>query len=262
MGFAEIKNKVIKSQYFFLVGILFCLMAPSLVKAQTESSAPPSNILGPDTLLREFLFPVSSYEPAGNPILERGIECEGYKLYDQTGDYNSCKTLPAADSPEDIRRQSSVSGSILIQKPAKLSYKFTVADQADYIFSLSAANSADSFSQLTRQQIDYIDSQITGGIAGALNSVGEGFTYTSDQKYDLYRSLIFSVYVDGEDEANKQGFITVKSTKDKLQGSVLIGNLAPGDHTIYLHFLSDFYFDFKSLWLPGLCKGTDVDGHS
>ena len=234
------KNKT----FLFWIFVIFLLL-PFILRAQNVS------VTGKDILLREYLFPISSYTESGNVIAKLGFECQQFKTYD-AADYNDCANLT---NTGDIKKMAD-NKSLALNLKSSISYKFTVTKQGNYIFKITASNDQDNFTKLTRQQIDYILTAVGTDLAGLLSYVGEGITQNDlsliatkdDQLYQLVRSQVYSVYVDGEAEENKKGFIFIKNTdaSQMQDGQVKIGNLVPGDHTIYLHYLSDFYYDFRN----------------
>ncbi|MFA5188449.1 MAG: carbohydrate binding domain-containing protein [Patescibacteria group bacterium] len=250
--------KINKNKYLLFAIFIIFLVLPIMGKAQNE------RVAGADTLLREFLFPISSYKESGNVISKLGVECDKYSPLNQDYGNNSCAST-LTDTGE-IKKMPD-NNSITTSGQAKFSYKFNVSNQGDYVFKISASNDSDSFSRLTRQQIDHIlTSQEMNGLKDVdtiLAYLGEGLTVADlslistkgDEVYQLVKNLVFSVYVDG----NKQGYIFVKDTDPaQLQeGSVKIGNLLPGEHIIYLHFLSDYYYNFYDAWNQGVCSGQE-----
>ena len=266
-----------KNKYLFITIFLVFLILPLIASSQL-------GILGEDILLKEYLFPISSYQKVGNPLSLRGVECEGYRLYDETdricqgggldsndgaictidddcdgfcSDYYSCQDWLAifGTAGEDVTEWVD-GGGILSDKRAKFSYKFRVTEQDKYVFQIFASNGQDSFADLTRQQIDYIVNDAGKTKEDLLQLIGEDITEddltmiatTESQIYELMRSMVFSVYVDGEALDNKKGFIFVKATDPSRvqEGEIEIDNLSPGEHTIYLHYLSDYYYDFSA----------------
>ncbi len=209
-------------------------------------------------MLKQYLFPVSSYQEVGTADIKRPVECLGFKAYDEA-DYFDCKDLPLYDSTEDIK--SWVDGnSLMTSVISKFSYEFNILQQGNFIFKIKAANNGDNFSKLTNQQIDYIlqtpvdgeSYQITADGTLSVLEYKDDNVITAGEKYDMFRSLIFSVYVDGEDVANKKGYVILKNndSSQALESSVLIGNLTPGRHVVYLHFLSDYYYNFSGQDMP------------
>ena len=243
----------IKKVFLQLIVCLLFLLLPLLSKA--EVCAPGVA----DSLLKEYLFPISSYTETGILNSKLGIECEGAGAL--SGAYQTCSSLGDTGSIAKVNDGKSV----LTYNKAKFSYKLSVSKQDNYIFKISVTNDADNFSRLTRQQIDYLLSSMD--IKTQLSLIGEGITEDDlaligtkdEERYQLYRSIVFSVYVDGEGEANKKGFIFIKNTDPSTmqEGSLKIGNLTPGDHTIYLHYLSDDnYYNFYDDWNTGICAGS------
>jgi len=253
------KNK----NFLFWIFVIF-LILPLVSRAQNVS------VLGKDILLREYLFPISSYMESGNLISKLGAECEQFKAYNDA-DYSDCANLTQTGN---IRKLAD-NKNVLATENAKFSYKLTVKQQGNYVFKINVANDLDNFSKLTRQQIDYILTDTGADLESLLAYLGEGIS-TNDlslistrdvQKYQLYRSMVFSVYVDGEAEADKKGFIFVKNTdpSQKQEGVIKVGNLIPGDHVFYLHYLSDYYYDFGGKVLPDFLnnfKNADLNKDS
>ncbi|MBD3359099.1 MAG: hypothetical protein GF365_00100 [Candidatus Buchananbacteria bacterium] len=239
-----IKNK---NKYFiFIVFLVIFLILPVVGLAQSEDFL---SEFSQDVLLKEYLFPVSSYTEAGNPITKQGLECEEYKEYASLTDWQACFNLP--DFNENNISQWVDGSSLYTPVQAEISYKFNVLNQGNYVFKISTANSADNLAALTREQINYYLNNQGETMDSILDNLGEGFEApeTESEKMEYLRSLIFSVYVDGQAEENRKGYLIIKNTdqSEVQEGSVLIGNLKPGDHNIYLHFLYDFYWDFSGV---------------
>ncbi|MCX6743192.1 MAG: hypothetical protein NT116_03065 [Candidatus Parcubacteria bacterium] len=248
----------IKKVFLQLSVGLFFLLLPLLSKAQV--CAPGAS----DALLKEYLFPISSYAETGNSISKFGLECEGAGAL--SGAYQTCSSL-LGDTGNIVK--ASDGKSVKTYDQARFSYKLSVPRQDNYIFKISVSNDADNFSRLTRQQIDYLLSSMD--IETQLSLIGEGITEDDlaliatkdEERYQLYRSIVFSVYVDcepdGTNTCEKKGFIFVKNTDPNAmqEGSLKIGNLTPGDHTINLHYLSDNYYDFYNAWNTGTCANTN-----
>ncbi|HDQ23026.1 MAG TPA: DUF1566 domain-containing protein [Candidatus Uhrbacteria bacterium] len=242
-----------KIKYFFLA-VLACLIVLGGFKFVLAQ-----DILGIDVLLREYLFPISSYEKSGTPESKRGLECgqfawdEGNNNY---SDFYDCKDLPNFGAAGKEVTEWLDGAGVLARKKAKFTYTFNVTRQANYVFKLDASNDADNFSRLSRQQIDYIYNDLNITLEGLLNYIGEDITAddlavlgTSESlKYELMRNLVFSVYLNGE----KKGFVFAKATapNQRQETEIVIGNLLPGEHTIELRFLSDYYYDFSAKELP------------
>jgi|GEM_PF-2634396 len=246
-----------------LLGALLLLL-PGLARAQFI------NVSGPDELKKEYLFPISSYQESGSPVNKLGAECDQFAGWDSASniykDYGACSDLPSTGEIVKL----AFNNSILTTTKAKFSYKFTVPTQGDYIFKITTTNDRDNFSKLTKQQIDYILSKTYTDLNGLLGYLGEGITQgdlsligTGDtQLYQLFKNMVFSVYVDDE-SSPKKGFLFVKNTdpSNLQEGSIRLGNLLPGEHTIYLHFLSDYYYDFSTAWDSGTCQGNGDWNH-
>ncbi len=243
-------TKINKNKYsLFIIAFVIFLILPFFAFGQVD-------VLGEDVLLKEYFFPISSYEKEGTPLQKRGTECEGYKLYyDDEQGYLACPDLPPFDDEGEIKEWVDGAG-VLASKPAKLRYNFNVTEQDDYAFKIRVSNDQDNFENLTVQQIDFIlDDKKVEDLDAILAYIGEGISKddltalgTSEmQIYNLVRSFVFSVYVDGEEAENKKGFIIVKNTdpSEVKEGEILIDNLSPGNHTIHLHFLSDYWWDFS-----------------
>ena len=232
----------------FIGSFLVFLILPFIAFSQAD-------ILGEDILLTEYLFPISSYEKSGSPEVKRGVECEEFTVYEPKV-FSPCADLPVFEDPEPIKEWLD-GGGVLSSERAKFSYKFNVTEQANYVFQINVSNDQDNFKKLTRDQIDRFLSDLGWQLDDMLNEIGEATSFYAlsavgtieSQKYDLFRSLVFSVYVDGQAAENKKGFIFVKNTEpnDSQAGEIVIDDLSPGEHTIYLHFLSDFYYDFSAI---------------
>ncbi len=258
MIFIKNKNKFYLWLRFSFAVFFAFLILPTLTQAQNP------DVIGTNVLLKEYLFPISSYEKSGNPELKRGIECDQFAGWDISNDsfndFSSCQDLQPFATPGEQVTEWLDSGSTIANMKAKFSFTFNVTQQANYVFQLTASNAQDNFDKLTHQQIDFILNDLGKTQDDLLANIGEGITADDltvlgtqgDQTYELFKSLVFSVYVDGEAPENQKGFIFIKATDStQLQtGEAVIDNLKPGDHTIYLHFLSDFYYDFSSKTLP------------
>jgi len=192
-------------------------------------------------------------------------------------DFGQCSDL--AGYNEAIISNSFADNGFYSPFPFEAKYRFNVLEQGNYIFKVNIANNRDNFQALTNEQIDYlIGPNFLNTDINTVLDVGDGFVPSDNpnEKYQQIRSFIFSVYVDGTEEANKKGFLLVKNANypNIQEGSLIIGNLTPGEHNIYLRFLNDFYWDFSALSnLPdyfnefsnanlglGSCSGGDNDG--
>ncbi len=252
-----------KNKFYLWLAFGFAVFSVSLI-LPIITSAQTGDVLGTGTLLKEYLFPISSYEKSNNPDIKRGFECSqfaGWNISNDTfNNYSSCQNLQPYATPGQQVTEWLDSGSVISSMKAKFSFNFNVLQQANYVFQLSASNAQDNFDKLTQQQIDFILNDSNKTQADLLNNIGEGITADDltvlgtqqNQTYELFKSLVFSVYVDGEAPENKKGYIFIKATDStQLQtGEIAIDNLAPGEHTVYLHFLSDFYYDFSAKTLP------------
>ncbi|MCX6743643.1 MAG: hypothetical protein NT116_05425, partial [Candidatus Parcubacteria bacterium] len=249
------------------------ILLPVVALAQDDILASSSQ----DTLLEQYLFPVSSYLESGNPIVKAASECDSFYTYDTGanvwGASAICSTLPTI-SPAIVVKKTGDGKGIYAEGLMGLTYKFSVPQEGSYDFKIKAANSYDNFTNLNNQQLDYIfenSKAATTGYASyhisndtALNlsvlEYSDDNVITDLNKYDLFKSLIFSVYLDmpavfadnDKEENYRKGYIIIPATDlAQLQdGSVLLGNLTPGEHTVILRFLSDYFFNFTGLTLP------------
>lgn len=258
-----------KNIYYFVYVFILAWFLPLNVLAQE-----PVFGISEDNLLEQYLFPISSYLESGSAIGKNGAECTEYfgynsatHLFDVLPPDNSCASLGNAGNPQKTTEGIGVYTTGL----AGFSYNLTVSQEGDYVFKVRAANDRDNFSNLTNQQLGYIfDSSNTANYDSYLINPDKSLTILADnysqeniipeiRKYEIFRSLIFSVYLDGE----KKGYVIIKNTDlgDIQEGELLIGNIKPGDHEIKLNFLTDYYFDFQNLWDEGRCQGgAEKDG--
>lgn len=251
------------------------LLLPLFCLAQTTNTTLTSG----DSLLEQYLFPVSSFLESGNPIVKAGAECDNYSTFASgtPGSWLpgvSCLTLNDTGSVQKITNGNGVFATGL----TGLTYKIAVTNEGTYNFKIKAANSFDDFTKLTNQQLDYIfdnsvaatslyDSyQINDNKSLIIKEYSDINVIPETEKYQLFKSLVFSVYLDmpadtvTSDEPNyRKGFIILPATDyTQLQeGSALLGNLQPGEHTVTLHFLSDYFFDYSSLTLPSYLNNFD-----
>ncbi|MDD5341348.1 MAG: hypothetical protein PHC97_02825 [Patescibacteria group bacterium] len=221
------KNLII----FFLA--LAVIIFPNLSKAQAA-----------DDLLHEYILPISSYQDLGTVVAKKGAECDTAILYDNlgTGSPTNCAALSQSG---DIKKADSVNNYLEVDKPAVVSYRFNIKEAGNYIFKIQTANLADNFSNFSNQEIDYL---LQGANIRNFIKENDGLDSSFDQ-YALARSLIFSVYVNGQ----RKGYVIVPDTDFATQiqtGIVEIGNLQPGDQQIELRFLNDYNLDFSGLTLP------------
>ncbi|MCX6744252.1 MAG: carbohydrate binding domain-containing protein [Candidatus Parcubacteria bacterium] len=263
---------MIKLKLKILLAAFALLLLPVAGIAQDANLAPSSQ----DTLLEQYLFPVSSYLESGAALGKAASECDSFKFYDSNitpPAWVASANCSALTSDSGIVQKTGDGKGIYASSLMDLTYKFSVAQEGNYDFKIKAANSFDNFANLNSQQLDYIFSnsnttnyhsyQISSDATKSLSVLeySDDNVITDTNKYDLFKSLIFSVYLDmpavfaaGDKEENyRKGYIIIPATDfTQLQdGSVLIGNLNPGEHTVNLRFLSDYYFDPSSNPLPG-----------
>ncbi len=253
----------------FLLAALALLLLPVAGIAQDANLAPSSQ----DTLLEQYLFPVSSYLESGTSIGKAASECDSYATYDETNNVWAASTACSAlTSDSGIVQKTGDGKGIYGSSLMALTYKFSVPLEGNYDFKIKAANSFDNFANLNSQQLDYIfqNSDTTNYDSYQIDPATKSLTvleYSDDNvitdnvKYEMFKSIIFSVYLDmpavfsGEDkeENYRQGYIIISATDfSQLQdGSVLLGNLKPGEHTVNLRFLSDYYFNPSANPLSG-----------
>jgi len=231
-----------KNKYLIFISFLALLAFLPLT-----GSTQVTDIIGEDILLEEYLFPISSYEEAGTPLSQEGFECQEYLDLNSLNS-DSCANLEDYN-PLTISKWLDDS-SVILPTPTQLSYKINILEQSDYIFKAEISNNKDNFNALTDEQVDYLMSEVLGQtIDNVLNNIGDDFIAADNEKekYQQIRSIIFSVYVDGLAAENRQGYMIVKNTDltRRQEGSILIGNLTPGEHIIHIKFLNDFYWDFS-----------------
>jgi len=259
-----IKNKTNKYLLFIGIFIMFIVL-PCSTYSQLD-------LPGQDILLKEYLFPISSYIEVGSPVYQQGLQCLGQKLYDNTYEelsYADCADLNEFDSADPISQWAD-QAAVFSSEIAQFKYRFTIEDTERYVFKVNVSNDQDDFNNLTREQIDYIFADYASDTGyddynkgsylintdGSLNiqeySLDNGVIQAdSNQRYDLFRSMIFSVAVGSFDQGGtetieKKGYMIVKNngSADISEGEVVVGVLEPGEHNIYLNFLTDFYYDF------------------
>ncbi len=267
MNHTEKKNK-----YLLLIFALFLLLPASALCQTNTNQAPSVGTVENLSTLKQYWFPIASYEEVGTPISRPGAECESVVTFATDDTPLSCAALPSTNAP--IVKLSN--GGALTSGTAKLSYAFTVPAAGSYDFKIKVSNDADNFSKLSREQIDYILANDANhdNVSYQIDSANGNLTVmeysdyagslASNAKYNTFRSMIFSVYIDGEDVQHRKGFIVVKNTDpSQLQeSSVALGSLETGQHTVYLHFLSDYYFEYQSGALPSGFKNfatTDLN---
>ncbi|MFC1598853.1 LamG domain-containing protein [Patescibacteria group bacterium] len=255
------------NKYLLFIGIFIVFVVLPLA-SQSQVDLP-----GGDILLKEYLFPISSYIEVGAPVYQSAVQCVGSKLYDGTYEevsYTDCDNLAAFDEVDPIRQWSD-SAAVFSSETAQFSYRFTVEDQERYVFKVNVTNDQDDFDDLTREQIDFIFADYaSGNYVNNTNSyqidspngnltileysVDNGvIAFDSNQKYDLFRSMVFSVAVGSFDDGGvetieQKGYMIVPNngSAEISEGEVVVGVLDVGEHVIYLNFLTDFYYDFSA----------------
>jgi|GEM_PF-3518772 len=247
--------------FLFICFFVVLLSLPKLGSTQTTDQT--TNLLGGDVLLKEYLFPVASYEELNTPQVKKAVECEGFAKYADAWDTNNPSQACTALTTSGADITKTAEGGVLSTAISKFNYKFTVNDRGSFVFKIDVNNKNDNFANLTNQQLDYIFNNDAGYDSNSYMISGpdknlaileyNDLTKATDvisgtQKYDMFRGLVFSVYLDDETAANRKGFIIVGNTDPTSiqEGSVLLGNIAPGEHKIFLHFLSNFTYDFSA----------------
>jgi hypothetical protein len=229
-----------KNLIFYLIITATSLSLPAFVFAQTATTTT-------DSLVKEYLLPIRSYQEIGAIDVKKGAECDSAKLYDDE-DYTACLAI---NNEGDIKKIGN--GYLEVDKPAMIKYKLSVKEAGSYMFKIQTANLADNFANLKTDQVDYILNQAgINGLGQLLSNIKEGNALIADpdfNKLDIYgiaRSMIFSVYVNG----TRKGFIVVKATDANTMvqdGSLVLGNLAAGDQEVELRLLNDAVFNFSAI---------------
>lgn len=204
---------------------------------------------------------VSGLAGGGQPFVKNGASCTGFSgtIYDPITAANTCTKPPLPVENYGVPEWVNIANDKLYAKGGfKASYTFNVLQSGIYRFKLKSANLGDSLAGLTTAQIDYLISlkQAANPAADLLPIQADGsitFPEYGTATEDDLKSLVYSVYLDGDDAAKRKGFVFVEGeSEERPQEAVLdLGLLEAGEHTINLHFLSDLYFDYSALTLPG-----------
>ncbi|MCX6742818.1 MAG: carbohydrate binding domain-containing protein, partial [Candidatus Parcubacteria bacterium] len=228
----------------------------------------------------------------GNVPVIDGSACKNYSNYDTETASLSCSSDLLSSTSRVFKRPDS---SLHAEGGFRASYEFTLTQSGGYNLQITAANFSDDLTKLTNSQIDYLISQkqpgdnlfnITGvcrnsNVTSDCNddNVCKNVNYpngscekgavripeygliepTDNRKYDLLKSLIFSVYLDNDSDpsanpanpGNFVGFIIMPGSNVKQTGNLYIGGLTAELHTIYLHFVGDHYYYYLSDDPPG-----------
>ena len=129
----------------FVIAFIFLLILPLCTKSQVD-------LPGGDILLKEYLFPISSYAQIGSPSVKNAIDCLQYKGY---ANFLDCP-LPGFDEVANIKSWFD-NLAVLTTQRAEFSYDFTIEAQDNYVFMANISNQDDNFFNLSREHFKYKD---------------------------------------------------------------------------------------------------------
>jgi len=246
----------------YLIGLAGVILAAGLLLSHF-SRLQAQEVLN-STLLKEYFLPIQAQAPVEEGKVTIGPnECDeiGSLVYDDAN--NQMEILIAADdtlspaspcvtsqidpaigyspniSPAAGISARKINAGLQIDTNATISYKFTLSQPSIYQLRLTGLDSQDAFSNLTRNQYDYLNANdLFDSYKGQPLSNAFGGSFDEEALAELTaRSLMFQVSVDSPD--NVIGFINLNDTNEPNSNSISVGLLGTGAHTIYLTYAND-----------------------
>jgi hypothetical protein len=220
----------------------------------------------------DIVQPTLGNLPTGNESLPsdnqfsltiNGKDCDNYSLLDGSS-ATPCTSLPEknfSDEPVDFSKwityhQDAITSFINYRSQ----YNVSIPEAGYYNLKINGANFgwyhsniSDDFSVLSDETIDYMVNsdyytRFSPGFSTTDVSIPEygSVSFSDNDIYSVFRSMIYSVYLDGEESSNRKGFakIPLTTVTNPQEVTIDLGYLTSGSHAIYLHFLNNSDFAY------------------
>jgi hypothetical protein len=238
------KNKF----WLFIAFLAVILFLPSSGQSQS------TDIFGDDTLLKEYLFPISvPLQAEGRTQVLGAKQCFSLTDAEFTGTpTNNCQSEWNTNClVQDVASCNNIKNEgIWSNAQYKVSYKFNLGTKGNYTLKISTSNLDDNFLVLSDDEADYLLANMPDRAAVLARLKDVPKPIGGDRA--LIRSIIYAVYADGLGAENLKGYIIVDNTDpaNSQEGSLVIENLNTGDHEIILKSLSLIDYALSTAEVP------------